>query len=919
MRHITANTGHTIPLGRRGENQATEVSFDVSAWLKDYPAGEIRLIAQRQGDAYPYPVVTTRHNNTIRWLVSAADSGVQGFGACELQLWAGEMLMKSRPFSTYTSAALEDPDKVPDVLEPYYQRLDELIAEAEAAVAAGVVPEEVWLKGYAEGRSVTITDGAENRPLKQLRVSMTPRQTAPSPDQPIPIPGYTSATLSITETSDDDTRETELSLDFIPRGDTASVTCRYGYVDLIPGTLHAFGEIFRPTEADSVEDCSAFYKLARFTIPETYAVQHLRCNKAITLLRAPNPGELLTENQAYCRIDEANPEELLLYYHQAIPLTNLLSGIEFFLPTAAEKVVSIAPHDVRTHGGYHMTIALPESDASDTRTLSVIWRRDATTYLDGLALDEVWDVINSNKTEGREMLCRIVAAGEEHLSASRNITEGELIVVNGRLAVATANIAAGAGIIFGVNVQETSLAAEIAAPKKQVLSDELKAALLTIAEKASYSDTHGQDYYDALYAALYPPAELLSITASFAQGSHVVYDSDTLESLKPYLTVTGAYDDGTSKTLTNYTLSGTLAEGTSTITVTAGGKTATFTVSVTHKVAQVTGISAVFSQGSVVIYDNASLDDLKPYLVVTASYDDGTSAAVSSYTLSGTLAAGTSTITVSYGGFSDTFTVTVTQHPAELTSITAVFTQGDNVIYATDSLDTLKQYLVVTAHYDDNTDTVVSDYTLSGTLTEGTSTITVSFGGKTTTFGVTVTEYDTQPVIMTEGVCWSATANQTITKDGFGITTWYPFSFTQEALEACQYWDAENGYMTVNGWAGIKYYTADPKTLAAGYTWPVSNGAKHQVGLNGAGRGYSSITKNSAVNYQFSRYSVSAVENNCISFTVPLLDVDDCYAYWTKPQAKSILPTGVEDGDIIFAGKNTPYYKLHNISEASGT
>lgn len=295
------------------------------------------------------------------------------------------------------------------------------------------------------------------------------------------------------------------------------------------------------------------------------------------------------------------------------------------------------------------------------------------------------------------------------------------------------------------------------------LSDDIKTALLTLAQKAAYVDEHGQDYYDALYAALYPPAELLSITASFAQGSHVVYDTDTLESLKPYLTVTGIYDDGSSRAITSYTLSGTLAEGTSTITVTASGKTTTFTVNVTHKVAQVTGISAVFTQGSAVIYDNASLDDLKPYLVVTASYDDGTSAAVSGYTLSGTLAAGTSTITVSYGGFSDTFTVTVTERPATLTSITAVFTQGQNVVYDTDSLDTLKQYIVVTANYDDSSTVLVdaANYTLSGTLTEGISTITVSYGGKTTTFVVAVTKY-TPPLVYN----WDFTSSLIDTEKG---------------------------------------------------------------------------------------------------------------------------------------------------------
>ena len=47
--------------------------------------------------------------------------------------------------------------------------------------------------------------------------------------------------------------------------------------------------------------------------------------------------------------------------------------------------------------------------------------------------------------------------------------------------------------------------------------------------------------------------------------------------------------------------------------------------------------------------------------------------------------------------------------------------------------------MVVTAHYDDSSTQTVSAYTLSGTLSVGTSTITVSYGGKTTTFSVTVT------------------------------------------------------------------------------------------------------------------------------------------------------------------------------------
>lgn len=72
-----------------------------------------------------------------------------------------------------------------------------------------------------------------------------------------------------------------------------------------------------------------------------------------------------------------------------------------------------------------------------------------------------------------------------------------------------------------------------------------------------------------------------------------------------------------------------------------------------------------------------------------------------------------------------------------LLSISAVYTQSGTV-YENTSLDSLKADLVVTASYDNGTTATVNDYTLSGELTEGTSVITVAYGGKTTTVNVIV-------------------------------------------------------------------------------------------------------------------------------------------------------------------------------------
>lgn len=120
------------------------------------------------------------------------------------------------------------------------------------------------------------------------------------------------------------------------------------------------------------------------------------------------------------------------------------------------------------------------------------------------------------------------------------------------------------------------------------LTNEAKQALLTLLAHVAYTDDQGQTYLDALETALYPPADLVSISAVFNQGSAVIYDTDSLDTLKQYLTVTALYSDSSTEVVTTYTLSGTLAAGTSTITVSYGGKTTTFTVTVTHQATDTT-------------------------------------------------------------------------------------------------------------------------------------------------------------------------------------------------------------------------------------------------------------------------------------------------------------------------------------------
>lgn len=90
--------------------------------------------------------------------------------------------------------------------------------------------------------------------------------------------------------------------------------------------------------------------------------------------------------------------------------------------------------------------------------------------------------------------------------------------------------------------------------------------------------------------------------------------------------------------------------------------------------------------------------------------------------------------------------------PVGLLSITAVYSGG--TVYDDVTLNSLKNNLVVTAHYDDGTSEVLLDsmYTLDGTIAVGTQTINVIYSGKSTTFTVVVEHNDYLYVMPSEFV-----------------------------------------------------------------------------------------------------------------------------------------------------------------------
>lgn len=253
--------------------------------------------------------------------------------------------------------------------------------------------------------------------------------------------------------------------------------------------------------------------------------------------------------------------------------------------------------------------------------------------------------------------------------------------------------------------------------------------------------------------------------------------------------------------------------------------------------------------------------------------------------------------------------------PAGLASISAVYTQSGPV-YTTDDLNSLKADLVVTASYEDSTTQTVTAYTLSGTLTEGTSTITVSYGGKTTTFTVTVTVWTTAPRI--------AYSNKAVNTDGTlkdvtgaCVTEKYTYTMPVAAAKQTQYYDSTNDYFTQNGVLfKVVYSAANPDNVA----FSGSNNAvlfdKNDSKV-GAGTitfdGSEHILQDGRHNTAYANLSDSLLS---LVFSLTTAGASDSYAYWTKSNYVNLLPEGVNDGDIIFAGSNTPYYNKRNINDS---
>lgn len=160
MRIENADPKKVIYIGQRGENEATQVVFP-KAYFAGFQGGSYELLAQRQGDANPYPVAITEDTDNVYWTVSDTDCGVEGTGQCELRLTNGEQLVKSLVYVTLTGEALGTEGPLPEPYEDWaddlYATIDEKVGAAQQAVTDAHA-EYLLAKAQAEAAAGSASD-----------------------------------------------------------------------------------------------------------------------------------------------------------------------------------------------------------------------------------------------------------------------------------------------------------------------------------------------------------------------------------------------------------------------------------------------------------------------------------------------------------------------------------------------------------------------------------------------------------------------------------------------------------------------------------------------------------------------------------------------------------------------------------------
>lgn len=486
---ISTQPGQILVLGHQGENMARRVIFDLSDLRERYPQGRFALAAQRNGDAFPYPAArTTLDGNCLIWTPTDADTAVAGYGRCELRCYDGETLTKSEVWQTFTLPALAEYGEAPEAWQDYIAQVQRIGTQVQAAQShtprigengnwqiwsidaeqyvdtglpsrgergerggrgeqgdPGQVPESALIHRtlVSEDGVLSIPDGADGVPVSSLRLTITAQQSGsgdPLPTNVRLITGKTTVGVAHQQSGTTTIRLTD--------GEDP-LTVYGGTLDAATGLLTVTHQLVERTEHDgmSYSGSTTDRPFLKFSVrTESFPMTDSLCSKAATYVGVINSARITEFCNSHGGYGFAryNGSQLRVYMPlgsaetEAAALVSAGNPIQFCVRLETPLTYQLTPAEIAT--------VLGQNDfqgVSGTLT--------ALTYCADASLA---DGANAKKV--------MLTSVETAFTATRNYTVGELLIVGDTLYKVTENIAGGSAITPGVNVSETTVAAEIA-------------------------------------------------------------------------------------------------------------------------------------------------------------------------------------------------------------------------------------------------------------------------------------------------------------------------------------------------------------------------------------------------------------------------------------------------------------------------
>ena len=157
MIDLIIDEAYTTNIGRLGENEHKRILFPIQEWLTLYPSATFGLLFKAPAAEKAYPISTfTTDDEYLYWTITNTELSTEGVGSCELCVYSGDTIAKSKTYAVKIMSALGSGGKIPKPWNNWERTLNEIKMAAEEA-ADKVYGISVEAEILPEGSTPTVT------------------------------------------------------------------------------------------------------------------------------------------------------------------------------------------------------------------------------------------------------------------------------------------------------------------------------------------------------------------------------------------------------------------------------------------------------------------------------------------------------------------------------------------------------------------------------------------------------------------------------------------------------------------------------------------------------------------------------------------------------------------------------------------